>query len=256
MNPDRGRTVAAAVVLATAAGLLGIVSAPATAATSAQAGSAGSSSPASGQVSVIRSGAVSIPAPDGVTATPRDSATRLNWTYPTDPDARRFHVYRRTDVDGAWTRITASTVTANTYDDTTAPVGQSWYYVVSVTDTDAESAPSSTVSVDRLTPATATGPAAPVIELSSPYAECTANDCSPHGGTDVPVTFTLRPGPDDPERKVGGYTWRVLGESYRTTSESSVVWTPPSNGFYVFEVRTFDVYGRTGPFTSISFKVG
>ena len=53
------------------------------------------------------------------------------------------------------------------YDDTSAPRGKAYYYVVAVDGAGAESVPSGEVTVDRLTPATATGPAAPRLTLVS-----------------------------------------------------------------------------------------
>lgn len=60
------------------------------------------------------------------------------------------------------------------------------------------------------------------------------------------------------DRLVSGYTYRFIndGEGYRTTDGSTITWTPPGSGFYTFEVRTLDRYGRSGAFTSISLKVG
>ncbi|QKW31176.1 cellulose 1,4-beta-cellobiosidase [Streptomyces seoulensis] len=217
---------------------------------------AGNVSPASVSTAAVRPTPAPVSAPQSVTAAPRDGSTPLTWAFPAD--AWKFHVYRRTDPNGAWTLLDEDPTGANRFEDTTAPAGVAYYYVASVDAAGADSAPSATVMADRLTPATATAPQAPVLSLKAPYAECTANDCSGHGGAGQPVTITMsRPAGDS--RVIGGYRWRVFGggadSGYHQTSDSTVAWTPSRSGFYVAEVASVDVYGRVGAATQIEFKV-
>ncbi|MGW4273007.1 hypothetical protein ACWEGQ_11725 [Streptomyces seoulensis] len=217
---------------------------------------AGNVSPASVSAAAVRPAPAPVSAPQSVTAAPRDGSTPVTWAFPAD--AWKFHVYRRSDPNGAWTLLDEDPTGANRFEDTTAPAGVAYYYVASVDATGADSAPSATVMVDRLTPATATAPQAPVLSLKAPYAECTTNDCSGHGGAGQPVTITMsRPAGDS--RVIDGYRWRVFGggadSGYHQTSDSTVAWTPPRSGFYVAEVASVDVYGRAGAATQIEFKV-
>ncbi|MEU1401797.1 PA14 domain-containing protein [Streptomyces sp. NPDC005728] len=213
----------------------------------------GNLSPVSEPMTTIRPAPGGSAAPTGVTGTPRDSSTDIAWDHPPDGNPYGYRVYRRTTASAAWLRLGDSATTANRFSDTEAMDGAADYYVVALDAQGHESTPSAVVTVHRETPATQTAPAPPTIELSAPYTECTADDCAPHGGTGVPLTVTLKQ-----DRLVSGYTYRFTndGRGYRTTDRPTITWTPPSPGFYVFDVRTVDRYGRPGPFTSISFKVG
>ncbi|MFG2417881.1 fibronectin type III domain-containing protein [Streptomyces sp. NPDC048448] len=218
---------------------------------------AGNISPVSASAEAVRPAPAPVSAPQPVTVSPRDSDTVLEWAFP-GTDAWHFHVYRRTDPNGAWTLLNDVATGANMFQDATAPEGVSYYYVASVDSAGADSAPSPTVTVDRLTQATPTAPQVPLLSLKAPYTECTANDCAGHGGTGQSVTVTMsRQAGDD--RVIGGYQWRVYGATdtgYHRTSDTTVTWTPTKSGLYVAEVATVDVYGRVGPSTHIEFKVG
>jgi fibronectin type 3 domain-containing protein len=219
----------------------------------------GNVSPVSEPVTATRPTVGQSPAPTGVTGTPRDSETALTWEHATDGAQYGYRVYRRATSSEAWTRLGDSATTANRYSDTQAQAGTADYYVVTLDAQGDESAPSAVVTVTRTTPATPTAALAPVITLSAPYTECTANDCAGHGGIGQPVTVTLsRPAGDD--RIIGGYRWHVYGGSdnsaYTTTPDSRFTWTPGSIGTHVVEVATVDVYGRVGPDAELTFKVG
>ncbi|MFF0080055.1 PA14 domain-containing protein [Streptomyces canus] len=213
----------------------------------------GNAAPASEPLTAVRPAAGDSAAPTGVTGTPRDGSTDIAWEFGVDGARYGYRLYRRAAASEAWTRLGDSSTTALLFSDLQAPQGTADYYVVTLDAQGHESAPSAVVTVERETPATPTAPAPPTIELSAPYTECTANDCAPHGSSDVPLTVTLTH-----DRLVSGYTYRFIddGEGFRTTDGSTLTWTPPGPGFYTFEVRTLDRYGRAGPFTSISFKVG
>lgn len=213
---------------------------------------AGNISPASETVSATRPAASPVAAPADVTVIPKDSATRLSWSL---GEHQAYRVYRRTDPNGAWTLLDGQH-TALVFDDTTAPVGKSWYYVSGVDYRGLETIPSVTRAVDRLTPATPEAPAAPTLSLSAPFTECTANDCAGHGyGQDVTVTATPTP---QPGHVAGGYRWRVIGPGAFTTTSTgpTLTWRPASIGTYSVEVETADAYGRYGWPAQISFKVG
>ncbi|MFF1303890.1 PA14 domain-containing protein [Streptomyces sp. NPDC058307] len=213
----------------------------------------GNVAPASEPVTAVRPAAGDSAAPTGVTGTPRDGSTEITWDFGVDGARYGYRLYRRAAVSEAWTRLGDSTTTALLFSDRQAPQGTADYYVVALDAQGHESAPSAVVTVERATPATPTAPAPPTIELSAPYTECTANDCAPHGSSAAPLTVTLTH-----DRLVSGYTYRFIddGEGLRTTDGSTLTWTPPGPGFYTFEVRTVDRYGRAGPFTGISFMVG
>ncbi|WP_405471448.1 hypothetical protein [Streptomyces canus] len=117
-------------------------------------------SPVSAPVTVTRPVASAVPAPTAVTGTPADASTEVTWTA---ADATGYRVYRRTDVNGAWSLL--GTASGTSYEDTSAPKGKAFYYVAAVDTQGADSVPSTEVTVDRLTPATATGPAAPKLTL-------------------------------------------------------------------------------------------
>ncbi|MFD9508142.1 fibronectin type III domain-containing protein [Streptomyces mirabilis] len=212
----------------------------------------GNISPLSEAVTATRPAPGDAAAPTGVTVTPRDSDTELTWAYSTDGAVYGTRVYRRTDASAAWNRV--GSPNAVLFSDTEAPAGRASYYVVALDAQGRESAPSDVVSLDRVTPATSTAPLPPLLALSAPYTECTANDCAGHGGPGQAATVTMtRPAGDD--RVIGGYQWRVTGGTYAQTTNGSLTWTPPTSGTYVVEVATVDVYGRVGPSTHLTFRV-
>ncbi|WP_329533120.1 PA14 domain-containing protein [Streptomyces sp. NBC_01450] len=212
----------------------------------------GNISPASEAVIATRPAPGDAAAPTGVTVTPHDSGTELTWAISVDGVMYGTRVYRRTDASAAWNRVGSPHATL--FSDTEAPAGRASYYVVVLDAQGRESAPSDVVSVDRITPATSTGPLPPLLALSTPYTECTANDCAGHGGPGQAATVTMtRPAGDD--RVIHGYQWRVTGGAYAQTTDGSLTWTPPASGTYIVEVATVDVYGRVGPSTHLTFKV-
>ncbi|MFF7210899.1 hypothetical protein ACFZAU_10215 [Streptomyces sp. NPDC008238] len=217
---------------------------------------AGNISPVSASVEGVRPAPAPVSAPQPITVTPRDSANFLEWAFP-DTDAWHFHVYRRTDPNGAWTLLNDAAIGANRFQDATAPQGVAYYYVASVDSAGADSAPSPAATVDRITPATPTPPQAPVVSLKAPYSACTSNDCAGHGGIGQPVTLTMsRPAGDD--RVIGGYQWRIIGGTdtgYQRTPDATLTYIPPAKGLWVAEVATVDVYGRVGLSVQVIFKV-
>ncbi|MET9879581.1 hypothetical protein ABZZ36_33930 [Actinacidiphila glaucinigra] len=216
---------------------------------------AGNISPVSASAEAVRPAAAPVSAPQPVTVTPRDSATFLEWAFP-HTDAWHFLVYRRTDPNGAWTLLNDDAIGANRFQDSTAPRGVAYYYVASVDSAGADSAPSPTAMVDRITPATPESPQAPVVSLKAPYSECTSNDCAGHGGIGQPVTLTMsRPAGDD--RVIGGYLWHITGDDtgYHQTPDTTVTWMPWRRGLYVAVVATVDVYGRVGLSARVIYQV-
>ncbi|MGY0017532.1 PA14 domain-containing protein [Streptomyces sp. YJ-C3] len=214
---------------------------------------AGNISQVSASASATRPKASASAAPETPTATPWDGLTRLSWPYADNYDG--YRVYRRTEPNGAWTRLSAK-ATAQVFDDTAAPTGTSWYYVTTVDRDGLESVPSPTATVNRRTPATPDAPAIPTLSLSAPFTECTANDCAGHGyGQDVTITATpaVQPG-----HVAGGYRWLVGGPDgfVRTTTEGKLTWRPSSTGTYTVQVEVSDAYGRYGWPASVTFKVG
>ncbi|MFD7404094.1 hypothetical protein ACFV7R_15765 [Streptomyces sp. NPDC059866] len=111
------------------------------------------------------------------------------------------------------------------------------YYVVAVDGAGAESVPSGQATVDRLTPATATGPAAPQLTLVSA------------GGTRFPIQVTAKPGAGDEGRLLKGYSWEVSGacgdSGTHLSTTGTIEWTPPYNGPCMATVFAVDAYGRT-----------
>ncbi|MGW3663884.1 fibronectin type III domain-containing protein [Streptomyces sp. NPDC005141] len=197
-------------------------------------------SPVSEGVTVMRPEESTAPAPSALRGTPADASTQVTWTPAKDPDTMvtGFHVYRRTSAQGAWTLVGSAGATATSYADTSAPRGTASYYVASVDNGGAESVPSTQAAVDRLTPATATGPAAPRLTVVS------------EGGTRFPITVGVRPGAGDEGRLLKGYSWEVSGacgsSGTRFTDSDSVAWTPQYTGPCTVSVRAVDVYGRAG----------
>ncbi|OEJ25873.1 hypothetical protein AS594_16585 [Streptomyces agglomeratus] len=218
----------------------------------------GNVAPAATAGPVTRPAPAQFAPPTALTATPSDFSTRLGWTRA--DFALGHHVYRRSTPTGAWTRLTTSVTKSAEFRDETAPTGVSYYYVTHVNDEGQESAPSAEVTVDRIAPAWHLATLAPQVKLSAPYTECTANDCGPHGGRDIPLTVTMRPNASE-EGTVGGYTWHIRGPEetgYQnvTGADSAVTWTPPLNGYYTLEVWSRGAYGSRGLSTTLTFKVG
>jgi hypothetical protein len=183
-------------------------------------------------------------APTGLRATLHDDRTELRWDLP--EDSGQYNVYRRTD--GGWMGI--GIVRGDGWDDIIAPAGKASYYVVAVDDTGAESAPSAEITVDRLTPATRFGPAAPRLTLD--FAGILARS---------PVKVTARPGAGDEGRVLKGYSWEIDGACGDSGSQLSttgdISWTPPYNGPCTATVYAVDAYGRQGTqSSSVEFFVG
>lgn len=197
---------------------------------------AGNISPVSAGLTVTRPVASAGPAPAGVLATPADASTTLTWTPGEGPTATGFRVYRRTAPTGAWSPLGSTSAPA--YEDTTAPAGKAYYYVAAVDAAGSESVPSAEDVVERLTPATATGPAAPRLTVVS------------EGGTRFPIRVGIAPGAGDEGRVLRGHSWDVSGacgsSGTRLTTDGSLSWTPPYTGPCTVTVRAVDAYGRPG----------
>jgi fibronectin type 3 domain-containing protein len=191
-------------------------------------------SPVSAPVTVTRPVASAVPAPTGVTGTPADASTAVTWTA---ADATGYRVYRRTYVNGAWSLL--GTVSGTSYEDTSAPKGKAFYYVAAVDAQGADSVPSTEVTVDRLTPATATGPAAPKLTLVTNGVPARA-----------PVQVTAAPGTGDEGRVLKGWSWEISGacgsSGVQFSTTGTLSWTAPWNGPCVAEVYAVDAYGRQG----------
>ncbi|WP_048584195.1 hypothetical protein, partial [Streptomyces viridochromogenes] len=208
---------------------------------------AGNIAPVSDAVTVTRPVASGLPAPTSVQGAPADQHTRLTWTA-AEGDVTGFRVYRRTEAVGGWVPVGSAGASGTSYDDTSAPQGKAYYYVVAVDSTGAESVPSGGVTVDRLTPATATGPAAPQLTLVSA------------GGTRFPIQIAAKPGAGDEGRRLKGYSWEISGacgdSGTRLSTTGSIEWTPPYNGPCMATVFAVDAYGRTGEQSStVEFMV-
>ncbi|WP_313896742.1 PA14 domain-containing protein [Streptomyces sp. GC420] len=195
-------------------------------------------SPVSDPLTVTRPVASTVPAPTALQGTPADAHTRLTWA-PVEGEVTGFRVYRRTDANGAWTLVGSSAgASAARYDDTSAPQGKAFYHVVAVDGAGAESVPSAEAVVDRLTAATATGPAAPRLTVVS------------EGGTRFPMVIEALPGAGDEGRQLKGYSWEISGacgdSGTRLTTTGTISWTPQYTGPCTATVHAVDVYGRTG----------
>lgn len=209
---------------------------------------AGNVSPVSAHVTATRPAASAVAAPAGLTATPADAATGLSWTPSGDPAVSGYHVYRRTVFNGAWTLLGSSS--GASYEDTSAPRHKAYYYVAAVDGDGAESAPSAEPAVDRLSPATATGPAAPKLTLVSEGIPARS-----------PVRVTAAPGAGDEERGLQGYSWEIAGacgvSGTLLSTTGNLSWTPPYNGPCTVTVHAVDAYGRQGEqSSSLDFFVG
>ncbi|MFG2460859.1 fibronectin type III domain-containing protein [Streptomyces sp. NPDC048523] len=196
---------------------------------------AGNFAPVSDPATVTRPVASAVPAPTGATGTPADASTTLAW--PAADGATGYRVYRRTSVNGAWSLLDSPAGTS--YEDTSAPQGKAYYYVAAVDAQGADSVPSAEVTVDRLTPATATGPAAPKLTLVTEGVPARA-----------PVQVTAAPGTGDEGRVLKGYSWEISGacgdSGIRFSTTGALSWTAPWNGPCVAEVYAVDAYGRQG----------
>ncbi|MGW2831261.1 cellulose 1,4-beta-cellobiosidase [Streptomyces sp. NPDC001286] len=192
---------------------------------------AGNVSPASAPVTATRPEPSGTPAPAGLTATLHDDRTELRWDLPAD--SGQYNVYRRTD--GGFTAI--GSVRGSGWDDIIAPAGEASYYVVAVDGTGAESAPSDVITVDRLTRATRTGPAAPQLTLVSAGIPARS-----------PVKVTAAPGVGDEGRVLKGYSWEIEGacgaSGTQLSTTGDISWTPPYNGPCTATVYAVDAYGR------------
>ncbi|MEU9329708.1 PA14 domain-containing protein [Streptomyces canus] len=195
---------------------------------------AGNFAPVSAPATVTRPVASAVPAPTAVTGTPADASTEVTWT---TAGATDYRVYRRTYVNGAWSLV--GTTSGTSYEDTSAPKGKAFYYVAAVDAQGADSVPSTEVTVDRLTPATATGPAAPKLTL--------VTNGIP---TRAPIQVTAAPGTGDEGRVLKGWSWEISGACGSSGTQFSTTgtlsWTAPWNGPCVAEVYAVDAYGRQG----------
>ncbi|MBK3646606.1 fibronectin type III domain-containing protein [Streptomyces sp. MBT33] len=205
---------------------------------------AGNVSPASAPVTATRPEPSGTPAPAGLTATLHDDRTELRWDLP--EDSGQYNVYRRTD--GGFTAI--GIVRGGGWDDIIAPAGEASYYVVAVDGTGAESAPSDVITVDRLTRATRTGPAAPRLTLVSAGIPARS-----------PVKVTAAPGVGDEGRVLKGYSWEIEGacgaSGTQLSTTGDISWTPPYNGPCTATVYAVDAYGRQSEQAStVEFFVG
>ncbi|MFD9006480.1 fibronectin type III domain-containing protein [Streptomyces sp. NPDC059582] len=207
--------------------------------------------PASLPVAVTLPAASALPAPSGVQGTPSDASTSVVWS--SDPgaqDVSGFRVYRRTSATGGWSLIGAPDATASSYEDTSAPRGTAYYLVTTVDGTGAESVPSAQAAVDRLSPATATGPAAPLLTLVSSGAPRRS-----------PVQVTAAPGTGDKDRVLRGYSWEISGacgsSGTSLSTTGAISWTSPYNGPCTATVHAVDVYGRQSEQSAtVDFFVG
>ncbi|MEU6550402.1 PA14 domain-containing protein [Streptomyces sp. NPDC046915] len=196
---------------------------------------AGNVSPVSAPANATRPAASGVPAPAALKGTPADAATTLTWTAG-GADVTGYRVYRRTHESEAWSLLGGTS--SASYEDTSAPKGKAYYYVAAVDGAGAESVPSGQAAVDRLSPATATGPAAPKLTLESA------------GGTRFPIRVTAVPGAGDEQRVLKGYSWEIEGacgdSGVQRSTTGAISWTPPYNGPCTVTVYAVDAYGRTG----------
>ena len=96
-------------------------------------------------------------APNTPPATPRNLTSRvttvsvvLDWDNNTESDLAGYLVYRSASASGPWTKLTATSLTASAYTDTTAPAGATSYYRVTAIDTAGqESTGAATTSASR-----------------------------------------------------------------------------------------------------------
>jgi len=87
------------------------------------------------------------PAPPVVVATVVGKTVQLQWSWPLEPDAAGFAVYRSPTPGGPYTKLDGSPLVPPQFVDTSAPLGVPSYYVVTVLDTSGnESAQSTEVS--------------------------------------------------------------------------------------------------------------
>ncbi|MEU6229619.1 PA14 domain-containing protein [Streptomyces sp. NPDC047042] len=198
---------------------------------------AGNISPASAPVMVTRPTASTTPAPTALEGTPADASTHVSWVPSEDGTVTGFRVYRRTSANGAGALVgSVDGPTASSYDDTSAPKGTAYYYVVAVDSAGVESVPSAQISVNRLTPATATGPAAPKLTVVS------------EGGTRSPIIVDIKPGAGAEGRILKGYSWDFDGygspSGPQLTTTGRIEFRPQYTGVYVVTVRAVDFYGR------------
>ncbi|MEV5159087.1 hypothetical protein [Streptomyces sp. NPDC053728] len=88
-------------------------------------------------------------------------------------------------------------------------------------------------------------PHAPQVSIGSPYTECTADACAPHGGPDEAAIFTLTP--DGADSDVTGYDYRLEPDGEWTSSgsgaEATVTVTPDTAGTKRIAVRAKDTTG-------------
>lgn len=209
---------------------------------------AGNLAPVSDPGVVTRPVASAVAAPTGLTSTPADASTKVTWTASDDAGVTGYRVYRRTAATGAWSLLGATSGTP--YDDTSAPRGEAYYYVAAVDAQDADSLPSTETVVDRLTPATATGPAAPKLALVTTGVPARS-----------PIQVTATPGAGDEARVLKGYSWEIAGacgaSGTRFSTTGTLSWTAPYNGPCIAEVYAVDAYGRqSAQSTSLEFFVG
>jgi fibronectin type 3 domain-containing protein len=97
----------------------------------------------------------------GFFATGETSAVQLNWNASSDSTLKGYDVYRSNAANGTYTVLTPSPITATTYTDSTAPVGVTSFYEVTVIDASSGLASTAATASAIAKAPTATAPAAP-----------------------------------------------------------------------------------------------
>ncbi len=125
--------------------------------------------------------------PAGLSATPSYEAVLLDWASDSDDDLAGYHVYRASQPQGPYTRLTASPVHLSKYQHNTAPGSLGFYRVSAVDAYGNESAPGDPVSAAALDVNQAT---LPLFQLEVSPENLAILQMDPFLDERVPGTFT------------------------------------------------------------------
>ncbi len=191
-----------------------------------------------GAIEILPADTTAPAAVTGVTATGVSTGINLGWTAGTEPDLAGYNVYRSATATGTYTKVNAALVVkgTNTFADTSAPVGDSYYQVTALDLTGNESVRSATVTATRPAP-----PSATTVRINAGGPAVTT------GGVSWAADQSFTGGKSYSNvQAVAGTTDDVLYQTERSNSSFGYS-IPVANGTYDVRLHLAEIYwGATG----------